>query len=51
MTFWKKGGRGIYLPGLKHPMAFSIFIYMIPPTQTNHESTGDILIKINIHTF
>lgn len=31
-----KTPEAVYLPGLKHPMAFSIFINMIPPAQANH---------------
>lgn len=50
MIFLGEEKGALYLPGFKHPMAFSIFIYVIPPTQTDHESTCDVLVKMNTNT-
>lgn len=38
---------GVYLSGFKNPVTFPIFIYLVPPSKTHHESSGYILRKVD----
>ena len=38
---------GRYLSGFKNPVAFPVFINLVPPAKTHHESSGYILRKVD----
>jgi len=41
---------GQYLSGFKNPVAFPIFIYLVPPAEAHHESPGYVLGEMDRRT-
>lgn len=36
-----------YLSGFKNPVAFPVFVYLVPPAEAHHQSSSDVLSRVN----